>query len=86
MKQFLKCICGFLKGVLSETDGTPSSKRWVMSLLTGLFILIVCVNLFTGKVILESLQDQLFTLNLYMFSLVFGEKIIPIFSKGTLVK
>jgi uncharacterized membrane protein len=65
----------FLKGIFSE-DGTPSSKRVVMFLLTLLFVFISLVNLFTGKNLSEILQNQLFYLLCWSFSIVLGGNLI----------
>lgn len=71
----------FIKGILTDSDGNPSSKRVVMFLLTFLFIAVTIVNLITGKNIEETLKNQLFYLICWMFSVVFGEKVVNIFAK-----
>lgn len=72
----------FLKGVLSESDGSPSSKRVVMFILTLLFVVISILNFWTGKQLDETLKNQLFYLLCWIFSMVFGEKITSIFKKS----
>lgn len=71
----------FIKGVLSEPDGTPSSKRVVMFMLTVLFIAISIINIWSGKKLDEMLGNQLFYLLCYVFAIVFGEKVVNIFKK-----
>lgn len=69
----------FLKGVFSETDGSPSSKRVVMFILTMLFVGVTIYNLTTGKNLDDTLKNQLFYLLCWIFSMVFGEKIVSAF-------
>jgi hypothetical protein len=71
----------FIKGILTDSDGNPSSKRVVMFLLTFLFIGISITNLASGKDLEETLKSQLFYLLCWMFSVVFGEKVVNIFTK-----
>jgi hypothetical protein len=76
----------FLSGLLSDSNGTPSSKRMVMFMLTVLFIFILIVNLWTGKNLDETLKNQLFYLLCWMFSMVLGERVVNIFGKKNPVK
>lgn len=71
----------FIKRVLTDSDGNPSSKRIVMFALTILFIAAFIYNMTTGKTPAQVFTDQLFTLLLYIFSVVFGEKVVNIFKK-----
>ena len=73
----------FIKGVLSESDGTPSSRRVVMFLLTLLFIGVVVYNIVTGKNLDDTLKNQLFYLLVWLFGVVMADKIAVAF-KGTL--
>ncbi len=70
----------FIKGILTDTDGIPSSKRVVMFLLTFLFIGVSIANMLYGKDLESTLKDQLFYLLCWMFSVVFGEKIAKIWA------
>jgi uncharacterized membrane protein len=74
----------FIKGVFTDVDGSPSSKRVIMFALTIFFIAIALVNLFTGKSLSDTLQNQLFYLICWIYSAVFGEKITAIFKKDKL--
>lgn len=74
----------FIKGVLSESDGTPSSRRVVMFLLTILFIGIVIYNIVTGKNLDETLKNQLFYLLVWIFGVVLADKIAVALKGGTL--
>ncbi len=71
----------FIKGILSETDGTPSSRRVVMFLLTLLFIGISVYNIVTGKNYDDTLKNQLFYLLCWLFTVIFGDKIAGLFTK-----
>lgn len=71
------------KGIFLDKDGSYSSKRIVMFILTALFAVVTAVNLFTGKNLDATLKDQLFYLIVYIFSLVFGENVTNIFKKPT---
>ena len=71
----------FIRGILTDSDGNPSSKRVVMFLLTFLFIGISIANVAAGKDLEETLKSQLFYLLCWMFSVVFGEKVVNIFTK-----
>ncbi len=72
----------FIKGVLSESDGTPSSRRLVMFILTFLFVGISLYNVITGKNLDDVLKSQLFYLLIWIFSVVFGDKVVTAL-KGT---
>lgn len=72
-------MINFIKGVLSETDGTPSSRRVVMFILTLLFVGVVIYNAITGKVIDATLKDQLFYLLLWIFGVVMADKVMTTF-------
>lgn len=65
----------FIRLVFTDSDGNPSSKRVVMFLLLTLFVSVSITNLVTGKKLDDTLQDQLFYLLCWIFSVVFGEKI-----------
>ena len=71
----------FIRGILTDSDGNPSSKRVVMFLLTFLFIGISITNVAVGRDLESTLKSQLFYLLCWMFSVVFGEKIVNIFKK-----
>ena len=71
----------FIRGILTDSDGNPSSKRVVMFLLTFLFIGISIAYVAAGKDLEETLKSQLFYLLCWMFSVVFGEKVVNIFTK-----
>lgn len=71
----------FMKGIFRDKDGSPSSKRVVMFILTLLFCGVSIYNLITGKNLDETLKNQLFYLIVYIFSLVFGENVTGVFRK-----
>lgn len=77
-------MINFIKGVLSETDGTPSSRRVVMFILTLLFVGVVIYNAITGKVIDATLKDQLFYLLLWIFGVVMADKVMTTFKASAL--
>lgn len=70
----------FMRYVFTDSDGNPSSKRVVMFMLVFLFIAVVIINLVSAKKLESTLQDQLFYLLCWMFSVVFGEKIAKIWA------
>lgn len=70
----------FIKGILTDTDGIPSSKRVVMFLLTFLFIGVSVINILYGKDLEQTLKNQLFYLLCWMFTVVFGEKVAKIWA------
>jgi hypothetical protein len=70
----------FIKGILTDSDGNPSSKRIVMFLLTFLFIGVSITNIVTGKDLENTLKNQLFYLLCWIFSTVIGEKVVNIFN------
>ena len=70
----------FMRYVFTDSDGNPSSKRVVMFLLVFLFIAVVIINLASAKKLESTLQDQLFYLLCWMFSVVFGEKVAKIWA------
>lgn len=73
----------FIKGVLSESDGTPSSRRLVMFLLTILFISLSVYNIVTGKNLDETLKSQLFYLLCWLFAVIFGDKVVTAMKSAT---
>lgn len=75
-------MASFIKGIFTDKDGSPSSKRIVMFILTILFVFVSVVNLYTGKSLSDTLENQLFYLLCWIFSIVFGENITAIFKDG----
>lgn len=73
----------FIRSLFSDTNGSVSSKRTVMFALIVTFIIVIFVNLFTGRKITEVLQDQLFYLVIYSLAAIFGEQIADVFKKKT---
>lgn len=71
----------FIKSLFSDKDGSVSSKRLVMFLLTTLFISVTIINIWTGKNLDETLKNQLFYLLVYVISVVFGENVTGMFKK-----
>jgi hypothetical protein len=71
----------FIKGILTDKDGSLSSKRVVMFLLTIAFLVVSFINLWFGKNLDETLKNQLFYLLVYVISTVFGENITGLFKK-----
>jgi hypothetical protein len=71
----------FIKGILTDKDGSLSSKRLIMFLLTVAFLIVSFINLWTGKNLDETLKNQLFYLLVYVISTVFGENITGLFKK-----
>lgn len=71
----------FIKGIFTDKDGSPSSKRIVLFLFVLAFIFICMVNLFTGKALNTVLTEQFYYLVVYSLSLVFGENITNLFKK-----
>lgn len=76
-------MINFIKGVLSETDGTPSSRRVVMFILTLLFVGVVIFNAVTGNVIDPTLKDQLFYLLIWIFGVVMADKAVTAFKSSS---
>lgn len=71
----------FIKSLFSDKDGSVSSKRLVMFLLTFLFIAVTLYNIITGRNLDETLKNQLFYLLVYVISVVFGENVTGMFKK-----
>jgi hypothetical protein len=71
----------FIKSLFSDKDGSVSSKRLVMFLLTFLFAGVTVYNIITGKNLDETLKNQLFYLLVYVISVVFGENVTGMFKK-----
>jgi hypothetical protein len=71
----------FIKSLFSDKDGSISSKRFVMFTLVLSFVVIIFVNLFTGKSLKDTLEDQLFYLVIYVLISIFGENMAEIFQK-----
>lgn len=71
----------FIKGIFTDKDGSPSSKRIILFLLTCTFLICVFVNLFMGKSLSSTLSEQLFYLVIYALASVFGENITKMFKK-----
>jgi hypothetical protein len=71
----------FIKSLFSDKDGSISSKRFVMFTLVLSFVVIIFVNLFTGKALKATLEDQLFYLVIYVLISIFGENMAEIFKK-----
>ena len=71
----------FIKSLFSDKDGSISSKRFVMFALVLSFVIIMFVNLFTGKSLKDTLEEQLFYLVIYVLATIFGEGIADIFKK-----
>lgn len=71
----------FIKDLFSDKDGSASSKRLVLFILTFLFVGVSIYNIGTGKNLDETLKNQLFYLLVYVISVVFGENITAAFKK-----
>lgn len=52
----------FIKGVLSEDNGTPSAKRVVLFILLTLFVIATMANLFYHKSMEATLLNELYYL------------------------
>jgi hypothetical protein len=72
----------FIKQVLSEQDGSGSSKRVVLFILLFVFIAEIIINLSTGKQLTPLLHNDLITLTQITLGTVFGEKIVNVFNKN----
>ena len=68
----------FIKGVFTDSDGMPSSKRVVMFILLIVFVTVTISNLYWGKLLNQSILDQLDFALIYTISAVFGEKVTDI--------
>lgn len=69
----------FVRGILTDKDGSPSSKRVILFLLIAVFVTCVFVNLFMGKSLSQTLAEQLFYLVIYALATIFGENITDLF-------
>lgn len=72
----------FLKGIFTDKDGSPSTKRVILFLFVVTFLIVVFVNLLAGRSLSSTLSDQLFYLVIYALAAVFGENITAIFKKN----
>lgn len=73
----------FIKGLLSESDGTPSSRRAILFILTLLFVGIVIYNIITGKNLDDTLKSQLFYLIVWLLGAVVVDKVAVAIKSGT---
>ncbi len=73
----------FWRGVFTDKDGNPSSKRIILFTLILVFVAVVFINLLMGKNLDSVLKEQLFYLVIYTLATVFGENVTGIFKKKT---
>lgn len=71
----------FIKQILTDVDGNPSSKRVVMFMFVIVFLFVTLYNMYTGKAPIESIQTQLDYAMLWALTAVFGEKVVAAFKK-----
>lgn len=63
----------FIKSLFTGVNGTISTKRATLFALLFTFLTVCFVNLFYGKILFATLQEQLFYLIIYALAAVFGE-------------
>ena len=70
-----------MKTILSDVNGSLSSKRLVMFILLAMFIAHCITNLITGKALSPTIGDQLFYMLIWVSGTVFGEQVTNLFKK-----
>lgn len=70
-----------MKSILSDVNGSLSSKRVVMFILLAMFIAHCITNLTTGKALSPTIGDQLFYMLIWVSGTVFGEQVTNLFKK-----
>jgi len=70
-----------MKSILSDVNGSLSSKRLVMFILLAMFIAHCITNLTTGKALSPTIGDQLFYMLIWVSGTVFGEQVTNLFKK-----
>jgi len=70
-----------MKSILSDINGSLSSKRLVMFILLAMFIAHCITNLTTGKALSPTIGDQLFYMLIWVSGTVFGEQVTNLFKK-----
>ena len=70
-----------MKTILSDVNGSLSSKRLVMFILLAMFIAHCITNLTTGKALSPTIGDQLFYMLIWVSGTVFGEQVTNLFKK-----
>jgi hypothetical protein len=70
-----------MKQVITDINGSLSSKRVVMFILLAMFIAHCITNLITGKALSQTLGDQLFYMLIWVSGTVFGEQVTNLFKK-----
>ena len=70
-----------MKQVITDINGSLSSKRVVMFILLAMFIAHCITNLTTGKALSQTLGDQLFYMLKWVSGTVFGEQVTNLFKK-----
>lgn len=70
-----------MKQVITDINGSLSSKRVVMFILLAMFIAHCTTNLITGKALSPTLGDQLFYMLIWVSGTVFGEQVTNLFKK-----
>lgn len=70
-----------MKQVITDINGSLSSKRVVMFILLAMFIAHCITNLITGKALSPTIGDQLFYMLIWVSGTVFGEQVTNLFKK-----
>ena len=70
-----------MKSILTDINGSLSSKRLVMFILLAMFIAHCITNLTTGKALSPTIGDQLFYMLIWVSGTVFGEQVTNLFKK-----
>jgi hypothetical protein len=70
-----------MKQILTDINGSLSSKRVVMFVLLFMFIAHCITNLVTGKALSPTIADQLYYMLMWVSGTVFGEQVTNLFKK-----
>ena len=70
-----------MKGIITDINGSLSSKRVVMFVLLAMFVAHCITNLTTGKALSPTLGDQLFYMLIWVSGTVFGEQVTNLFKR-----
>ena len=70
-----------MKGIITDINGSLSSKRVVMFVLLAMFVAHCVTNLITGKALSPTLGDQLFYMLIWVSGTVFGEQVTNLFKR-----
>ena len=73
----MKNVLGYIKGILSDSHGNPSSKRVVSVLFAVLIGVAFCANLFYGLQVSDNILDAVMLITVAGLGITGMEKFAP---------